>query len=74
MLAFDPDFGGQNVIQDSPPFDGMAIVFVPSIVNDVTGSVPQLDSEASTRSFMQIQFRITAENMNDLGLVYSGTA
>lgn len=74
MLAFDPDFGGQNVIQDSPPFDGMAIVFVPSIVNDVTGSVPQLDSESSARSFMQIQFRMTAENMNDMGLVYTGIA
>lgn len=72
MITFNPDWGGQDVIQDTPPYDGMALVFLPSIVADVTGSIPQLDSENSVHSFMQTQFRISAENMNDSANIYWG--
>lgn len=74
MIAFNPAWGGQDVIQDTPPHDGLGIVFLPSIVSDVVGSIPQLESESSVRSFMQNQFRAAAENFNDAGLVYSAQA
>lgn len=71
MIAFNPDWGGQETIQDTPPYDGMVIHFLPSAVSDVLGSVPQLEAESSVKSFMQAQYRAAAENMRDSGLVYS---
>ena len=73
MITFNPYWGGQDVIQESLPSDGLVIAFSPSIVSDVLGAVPQLDSQSSVQSFMQSQFRATAENMNDAGLVFSST-
>lgn len=73
MLAFNPGWGGQDVIQDSAPADGLAIAFLPSIASDVLGAVPQLEAEASASSFMREQFRQTAENMLDAGLIYSSS-
>lgn len=70
MISFNPDWGGTDIIQDTPPYDGMSLVFLPSIVADVTGSIPQLESESSVHSFMQEQFRTSAENLNDGGLLY----
>uniref|UniRef100_UPI002637E4B1 hypothetical protein n=2 Tax=uncultured Desulfovibrio sp. TaxID=167968 RepID=UPI002637E4B1 len=71
MIALDPLWGGLDVVQDTPPGDALAISFAPSIVSDVTAAVPQLDSQASVQSFMQDQFRASAENMYDSGLVVS---
>lgn len=71
MIALNPAWGGQDVIQDSAPADGMAITFLPSIINDALGAIPQLESEASTRSFMQDQFRAASENMRESGLLYN---
>lgn len=73
MIAFNPLWGGEDYIQDTPPHDGMAISFLPSIVNDVLGGIPQADSQSSAQSFMQTQFRMVAENMNDSGLVISAS-
>lgn len=74
MIAFNPAWGGQDVIQDTPPYDGMALTFLPSIASDVLGAVPQLDSESSSCSFMEAQFRQVAENLQDIGLICSATA
>lgn len=71
MIAFDPHWGGLDYAQDTPPFDGMAIAFFPSIASDVTAGQLQLESEASVQSFMQLQFRASTENMYDSGLVVS---
>lgn len=71
MIALDPLWGGLDVVQDTPPGDTLAISFAPSIVSDVTAAVPQLDAQASVQSFMQDQFRASAENMYDSGLVVS---
>lgn len=73
MISFDPYWGGLDYVQDSPPYDGLAISFAPSIVNDATAAVPQAESESSVLQFMQSQFRATAENMYDSGLVVSAT-
>lgn len=69
MISFNPAWGGQDVVQDTPPYDGMGLAFLPSIASDVLGAVPQLDSESSARSFMEAQFRQVAENLNDVGLI-----
>lgn len=71
MIGFNPLWGGNDVIQDSPPYDGLAISFLPSIVNDALAGVPEADSAESVHSFMQSRFRATAENMYDAGLVIS---
>lgn len=71
MIIFNPAWGGQDTIQDSAPYDGLVIHFVPSIMSDVLGAVPQLDSESSATSFMQTSFRAAAENMTDAGLIIS---
>lgn len=72
MISFDPSWGGLDYIQDTPPEDGMAIVFLPSIANDALAGQLQAESESSARSFMQAQFRAAAENMRDSGLVFNG--
>lgn len=71
MISFNPYWGGQDYAQDTPPYDGFAITFLPSIVNDAVAGLLQADSEASAMSFMQNQFRASAENMYDSGLVVS---
>lgn len=71
MTAFNPLWGGDEYIQDTPPYDGMSISFLPSIVNDSTAAQLQLDSQVSTQSFMESLFRISAKNMYDSGVVVS---
>lgn len=71
MIFFNPGWGGLDVVQDTPPADGMAITYLPSIVNDALAGQLQYDSQESTRSFMQEQFRAAAENMYESGLVVS---
>lgn len=71
MIGFNPLWGGLDYIQDTPPGDGLAITFLPSVVNDSCAGALQLDSEASALSFMQDQFRASTENMYDSGLVIS---
>lgn len=71
MISFNPFWGGLDYIQDSPPYDSLAITFEPSIAIDATAAVPQAESESSAMSFMTSQFRAAAENMYDSGLVYS---
>lgn len=68
MILFDPVWGGLDYTQDTPPYDGMAITFLPSIVNDQLAAQPQMESEASVRSFMQTQARAAAENMLESAL------
>lgn len=74
MIGFNPYWGGLDYVQDSPPYDGLAISFTPSVVDDATAAMAQLDSESSVQSFMALQFRATAENMYDSGLVVSAIA
>lgn len=69
MIFFDPAWGGLDVVQDTPPYDGLAISYLPSIVNDALAGQLQYDSQESARSYMQEQFRAAAENMYETGLV-----
>ena len=74
MISFDPAWLGLDVIQDSSPGDGLAVAYLPSIANDASAALDQLQSESSARSFMQDLFRSSAENMNNSGLVVSAWA
>lgn len=74
MIAFDSYWGGLDYSFDTPPGDGFAITYLPSLANDSTAGLLQLDSEESVHSFMQTQFRMAAENMAGSGLVASHIA
>lgn len=69
MTFFNPYWLGLDFMQDSPPGDGCAIMFYPSIANDLTAAVSQMESEASSKQFMQDNFRLFAMNMADSGIV-----
>ena len=69
MIFFNPGWGGLDYIQDTPPQDGMGIVFLPSLANDATAGALQLESEESVHSFMQSQFRAVTENMYETALI-----
>lgn len=71
MIAFNPWWGGIDIVQDTPPYDRLSIDYVPSIANDQTAASGQMMYMESTKSFMQTQFRQIAENMRDAGLIYS---
>ena len=71
MISFNPWWGGVDYVQDTPPYDGLCIEYVPSIANDYTAAFEQMQSMESAKSFMQAQFRRDAENMLDAGLIYS---
>lgn len=71
MLFFNPDWGGLEYVQDTPPPDSMSIAFLPSVANDSAAAQLQMDAQESTRSFMQSQFRAATENMYESGLVLS---
>lgn len=71
MISFNPHWGGLDYTQDTPPWDGMGLVFLPSLAMDTTAGAPQLESEESVHQFMQSQFRAATENMYDSGLVVS---
>lgn len=74
MTTFDPVWGGLDYVQDTAPYDGMGISFLPSVVNDALAAQSQTDSEASVRSFMQAQYRAAAENLMETGLIFAGGA
>lgn len=71
MISFNPHWGGLDYVQDTPPQDGMGLVFLPSLALDAAAGYPQLESEESVHQFMQSQFRAATENMYDSGLVVS---
>ena len=71
MISFDPHWGGLDYVQETPPGDGLGIIYLPSIAHDSTAGQLQLESEASVHSFMQLQFRAVTENMYGSGLIIS---
>ena len=71
MTVFDPISQGINVLQDTPPIDALVISYMPSEFSDMVANAAQILDDASTRSFMQDQWRMVTENMYDLGNVVS---
>ena len=71
MHTFDPNTGRTFVLLDTPPEDGMGIYFTASDFDDRIGSEHQIIDSSSARSFMQDEFRLSAENMLEYGTVIS---
>ena len=55
---------------DNPGF----ITYYPSILDDSTASADALLQEDSAKSFMQTQWRLSAENLLGMGAIASGWA
>lgn len=72
MVIYDPISQATAVIQKTPPDQVTVISYPPSLVSDSAAAVGQLTDSASTRSFMQNQWRAVAENMQGMGAIISG--
>ncbi|MBO4314044.1 MAG: hypothetical protein J5838_07085 [Desulfovibrio sp.] len=73
MNVYDPMMQRTVVIQDTPREDGLSLAFPPSEFSDVTAAAHQLESAASARSFMQDQWRVISQNMNEVANVVCET-
>lgn len=74
MTHYDPVVGMTFVVVDSLNDNPCPIIFYPSIMGDSTAAVDALLQEESAKSFMQTQWRHSAANLNDLGIIASGWA
>ncbi|MDR1777532.1 MAG: hypothetical protein LBR31_06865 [Desulfovibrio sp.] len=72
MIIYDPISQGNAVIQHSGRDQVVVISYPPSMVVDGLAAVGQLTDSASTRSFMQNQWRTVADNMHGLGSIVNG--
>lgn len=72
MVLYDPISQATAIVQKTPPDQVTVISYPPSVINDSMAAVGQLTDSASTRSFMQNQWRAVAENMQGMGTIISG--
>jgi hypothetical protein len=74
MTHYDPAVGMTFVVVDSLNDNPCPIMYFPSIMGDSTAAADALFQEESAKSFMQTQWRSSAANLNDLGIIASGWA
>ena len=74
MMYFQPLSGIALVAQNTPPDTTDVIAYRPSVINDITAAIDQLQSADSASSFMQTQWRMAAANMLGIGAVTGGWA
>ncbi|CAK7009898.1 MULTISPECIES: hypothetical protein [unclassified Desulfovibrio] len=74
MTYFQPLSGLTLIVQNTPPDTTDVITYVPSVLNDITAAIDQLESADSASSFMQTQWRMAAANMLGIGAVVGGWA
>ena len=74
MTQYDPVSGLTLIILPGMPDDPGFITYYPSILSDGTAAADALLQEESAKSFMQTQWRLSAENLLGLGAVASGWA
>lgn len=72
MVLYDPISQATAIVQKTPTDQVTVISYPPSVINDSMAAVGQLTDSASTRSFMQNQWRAVAENMQGMGTIISG--
>jgi hypothetical protein len=72
MIVYDPVSQGNAVIQHAARDQVVVISYPPSVIVDGMAAVGQLTDSASTRSFMQDQWRAVAGNMLGLGALVNG--
>ena len=74
MTYYDPASGLSVIVLPGSPGNPDFITYYPSIINDSTAAAEALLAEESAKSFMQTQWRLSAENLLGLGAVASGWA
>ena len=74
MTYFQPLSGLTLIVQNTPPDTTDVITYVPSVLNDITAAIDQLESADSASSFMQTQWRMAAANMLGIGAGVGGWA
>ena len=74
MMYFQPLSGMALIAQNTPPDSTSVIMYLPSVISDVTAAMDQLQSADSASSFMQTQWRMAAANMVGIGAITGGWA
>ena len=74
MMYFQPLSGMALIAQNTPPDSTSVIMYLPSVINDITAAMDQFQSADSASSFMQTQWRMAAANMIGIGAVAGGWA
>ncbi|MDR1856775.1 MAG: hypothetical protein LBR22_06395 [Desulfovibrio sp.] len=72
MILYDPISQGTAVVQSSARDQFVVISYPPTLVTDSSAAIAQLTDSASTRSFMQDQWRSVSANMAGVGAVVNG--
>lgn len=71
MTTLEPLIARDDYVQDTPPYDGFAITWRPSEYDDSTAAAHQWQDAMSAQSFMQDQWRNSAEQQLDRGMISS---
>ena len=74
MMYFQPLSGMALIAQNTPPDSTGVIMYLPSVINDISAAMDQLPSADSASSFMQTQWRMAAANMVGIGAITGGWA
>ena len=74
MMYFQPLSGMALNAQNTPPDSTGVIMYLPSVINDISAAMDQLQSADSASSFMQTQWRMAAANMVGIGAITGGWA
>ena len=72
MNTLEPYIARDSFVQDTPPYDGLTITWRPSEYDDSTASAHQWMDAMSAQAFMQEQWRSSAEQQLDRGMIASG--
>ncbi len=72
MTNLEPYTARDAYVLDTPPYDGMTITFRNADYDDMTASAHQWMDAMSAQAFMQEQWRSSAEQQLDRGLISSG--
>lgn len=74
MTRYDPLSGLTIILQADNPDNPGVISYYPSIIDDATASSEALLAEESAKSFMQTQWRLSAANIQGIGVIAAGWA
>lgn len=71
MIEFDPLLGSVDVLMFTPTQDVLGISQTSAASGDAQQALQQVDAQSGAQYSLQQEYRASAENMNDSGLVAS---
>lgn len=74
MTHYDSISGLTVILQAENPDNPGVISYYPSIIDDATAAAEALLAEESAKSFMQTQWRLSAANIQGIGVIAAGWA